>query len=61
MTKFSDLPKKTLLRPDEVAAFFSISIETLYRWANEGKLESVKIGKKLRFYREDVVRLARRG
>jgi excisionase family DNA binding protein len=61
MTKFADLPEKTLLRPDEVAKFMSVHVVTVYRWADEGKVDSIKVGKVLRIYRESVVGLAKRG
>jgi excisionase family DNA binding protein len=38
------LPKKDLLRPEEVAAYFSMSVKTLYGWIAEGKIEAVRIG-----------------
>ena len=38
------LPDKELLRPDEVAAYFSLSVKTIYGWIATGKLEAVKIG-----------------
>lgn len=56
MTKFADLPEKTLLRPDEVAKFFSVSVQTVYNWHNEGKIEGYKTpGKPLRFLRQAIV------
>lgn len=62
MTKYADLPEKTLLRPDEVARFFSVSIRTVYGWVDMGRLQGNKYGKVLRIYRESVLRLAgRRG
>jgi excisionase family DNA binding protein len=62
MTKFADLPNKTLLRPDEVAIFFSVSVKTVYGWVEIGKLEvSRASGKSLRIYRDSVLKLAKRG
>ena len=40
------LPDKDLLRPDEVAAYLSLSVKTIYRWIDEGKLEAIKVGEK---------------
>lgn len=40
------LPDKELLRPDEVAEYFSLSVKTIYRWIDEGKLDAIKIGEK---------------
>lgn len=38
------LPEKELLRPDEVAEYFSLHVKTIYRWIAEKKIEAVKIG-----------------
>jgi len=40
----TDLPNKDLLRPDEVAAYFSLSVRTIYGWIDAGKLGAVRIG-----------------
>jgi excisionase family DNA binding protein len=40
----TDLPNKTLLRPDEVAAYLSVSVKTLYGWIATGKIDAVRIG-----------------
>ena len=53
----NDLPGKTLLRPDEVAAFFRVCVKTVYRWYAEEKLEGVNLGKALRVYRKSVIEL----
>jgi len=61
MTKFADLPEKTLLRPGEVAIFFSVSVKTVYGWVEAGKLDASRAsGKSLRIYRESVVKLAKK-
>ena len=49
----TDLPAKQLLRPDEVAAFWSVSVKTIYRWIDLGILEGVKKGGTVRVPRED--------
>ena len=49
----TDLPSKTLLRPDEVAAFWSVSVKTIYRWIDLGILKAVKKGGTVRVPRED--------
>lgn len=41
------LIKKDLYRPDEVASYFGVTVKTIYRWIDAGKLEAVKIGGKL--------------
>jgi excisionase family DNA binding protein len=51
------LLEKSLLRPDEVAAFMRVCVKTVYRWCEEGKLEGVKIGKMLRFHQKSVIEL----
>ena len=39
----------------EVSEILSIKVKTLYKWVNEGKLKSVKIGGKLvRVKKEDL-------
>lgn len=58
--RFKDLPNKSLLRPDEVAEFFSVSRRTVYLWVEMGKLEGVKpVSGILRIFRESVVKLAK--
>ena len=47
------LPEKSLLRPDEVAAFWSVSVKTIYRWIDLGILEAVKKGGTVRVPREN--------
>ena len=41
MTEY--LPDKPFFRPDEVAKYFSVSKSTVYRWIDEGRLQSVKV------------------
>lgn len=43
--------KETLLTPDEVASKYRISKVTLWRWAKDGLLKPVKMGRKS-FYRQ---------
>lgn len=43
----NNLPNKDFLRPDEVANYFSLSVKTIYRWIDEGKLDAIKIGDKI--------------
>lgn len=56
-TKHEDLPDKTLLRPDEVALFLSISLKTVYRWYHSGIIEGIKFKRSLRIYRDSIVKL----
>jgi excisionase family DNA binding protein len=54
----TDLPNKTLLRPDEVAVFFSKSKKTIYRWIELGDIEAIKTKSGSRMIlRESVMRL----
>ncbi len=50
----TNLPKRDLLKPDEVADYLSIPVKTLYGWIAEGKVEAVRVGpsKLLRIKRE---------
>ena len=47
------LPQKELLRPDEVAAFWSVSVKTIYRWIDLGILPAVKKGGTVRVPKVD--------
>ena len=49
----TDLPDKKLLRPDEVAAFWRVSVKTVYRWVEMGVMDGVKKGGTLRIEREE--------
>lgn len=51
----SELPNKALLRPDEVAVYFSVKIRTIYGWINDGKIEAVKVGGTIRITRQAVL------
>ena len=55
----NNLPNKALLRPDEVAAYFSVDVRTVYLWIEEGVIQNaVKITKKtIRIPREEVIRM----
>lgn len=47
------LPEKELLRPDEVAKFWSVSVKTIYRWIDLGIIPGVKKGGTVRVPREE--------
>jgi len=47
------LPDKELLRPDEVADFWSVSVKTIYRWIDLGIIPGVKKGGTVRVPRPD--------
>jgi len=50
----TDLSNKELLRPDEVARFWRVSVKTVYRWIDMGIIPGVKKGGTVRVPREDV-------
>jgi excisionase family DNA binding protein len=56
-TEFQDLPKKTLLRPDEVALFLSVSLKTVYRWYRSRVIDGTKVKRSLRIYRDSIMKL----
>ena len=56
-TEFEDLPPRTLLRPEEVARFLSVSLKTVYRWYRLGSIEGTKAARSLRIFRDSVVKL----
>ncbi|MHB8123156.1 MAG: excisionase family DNA-binding protein [Desulfuromonadaceae bacterium] len=39
----NSLPRKDLLRPDEVAAYYGVTVSTVRGWIRMGKLEAVEI------------------
>lgn len=53
MDKMTNLPDKKYLRPDEVAAFWRVSVKTVYRWVEMGVMDGVKKGGTLRISKED--------
>ena len=53
------LPDKELLRPDEVADYFSVSRKTIYAWIDSGKLKAVKVCRLTRIRRVDVSEVIR--
>lgn len=59
--KCPDLPEKTLLRPDEVAEFFSVSPQTIYTWCDAGTLDFIKVNGTMRIYRQSVLRVLHQG
>ena len=51
------LPNKELLRPDEVAVYFSVTVRTVRRWVQEGKIKSKKVVGRLRIPRSEAIRI----
>lgn len=50
-----NLIDKPFLSSKELKDFLGVSILTVYRLINGGKLPAFKIGKSLRFHREDII------
>ena len=48
---------ETLLTPDEVASKYRISKVTLWRWAKDGLLKPVKMGRKSIYLQSDIERV----
>lgn len=48
----NQLPEKELLRPDEVARFWSVSVKTIYRWIELGIIPGIKKGGTVRVPRK---------
>ena len=55
--KYQDLPDKTLLRPNDVAFFLSVSLKTVYRWHRMGTIKGIKVKGSLRIYRDSILNL----
>jgi excisionase family DNA binding protein len=53
---FDELPRKTLLRPDEVAGFLNVSLRTIYRWYEMGVIEGTRLNRSVRIFRESVLK-----
>ena len=52
------LPNKELLRPGEVADYFSVTKKTIYRWVDEGKIDATKVaGRTLRIPRDSLLKI----
>jgi len=47
----TDLPAKSLLRPDEVAKIWRVSTKTIYRWIDMVRLPAIKKGGTIRIPR----------
>jgi len=50
------LPRKTLLRPQEVAVIMNVSPSTIYRWYEMGIIQGTRLNRTLRIFRESVVK-----
>lgn len=56
LLNFDDLPHKSLLRPEEVAGFLSVSLRTIYRWYEMGLIQGTRLNRSVRIFRESVVK-----
>jgi excisionase family DNA binding protein len=56
---FDDLPQKSLLRPEEVAGFLSVSLRTVYRWYEMGLIQGTRLNRSVRIFRESVIKQVR--
>lgn len=45
---------------EEVAKRYGVKIETVYKWVHDGKLESVRIGRMIRFKEEHLLEFEKR-
>ena len=50
-----DIPEKRMFRADEVAEILDVSLPTVYRWCEHGKIDFIRIGGSIRIKRECVV------
>ena len=55
------LPQRALLRVDEVAAFYRVSRQAVYRWIREGDVDVTQTpGGTFRIVRESLINMKRR-
>lgn len=52
-----EMPNKSLLRPDEVAAILDVHVATVYRRIEDGTLPAIRIGNLYRIPRESLAAL----
>lgn len=53
--------ERVLLTRHQAAEYFGISLRTLHKWRELGKLHPVMLGNSVRYHREDLERIARAG
>lgn len=46
--------RKELKTRKEAAAFFDITLPTLHKWTQDGKIKGQRIGSRIRFYQSDL-------
>lgn len=54
--RFDDLPEKSLLRPEEIAGFLSVSLLTVYRWYEMRLIQGTRLNRSVRICTESVIR-----
>jgi len=54
----ADVWQRTYFTPEEVAARFRVTPRTVRRWAAEGKLEAIRVGRQWRIPADALERLA---
>jgi len=59
-SNWENLINKNFLKPDELASFLNISRLSLYRLTNKRKIPFYKVGRNLRFKREDIINYLKR-
>ncbi|HAP66877.1 MAG TPA: hypothetical protein DCQ99_03490 [Nitrospinae bacterium] len=55
-----NLPDKEILRPQEVADYFSVSKRTIFRWCIEEKIKYCKPNGVIRIFRNSVLELVQK-
>lgn len=53
---YDELPRRSLLRPTEVATFLNVSLRTVYRWYEMDIIQGIRLNHSLRIFRESVIR-----
>lgn len=53
--------EKQLYRVDEVAAILGESVRNIYTWIGDGRISYIRISKKIKIPREELLRIIRDG
>ena len=51
----SDLPRRTLVTPQEAANFLRVHRSTIYRWVDLGTIEGIRVRGSLRIPRSELI------
>ncbi len=57
----SSVPLRPLLTPRQVATLFNVQRSTVYTWAAQGRLPTIRLNGRLRFQPESLESLLKRG